>query len=118
MTQEEITKGNALIATFTGQDKAFDPRDLVYYYHSDWNKLMLVVEMIERLYETPTSLPFMEITAHYSRFSHMDEHYQTVFKILVGSYPESPEKIKCNSKLEATWLVCVEFIKWYNKNKS
>ena len=84
-------------------------------FKNDWNWLMIAVEKIEHLYETKTSLPRFEINSHHCEFA--VAHPLKYKSWIVGCYPESPESIKANSKIEAAHMVVVEFIKWYNKNK-
>ena len=72
------------------------------------------VEKIERLNETSTQLNIFEISAHLSTFCTFTPKYKT---FTCGAYKTSPEKIKASTKLEATYKVVIEFIKWYNKNK-
>lgn len=142
MTKKEIIEGNKLIAEFmtplpkigkeygfkcipNQQDelcKTFD-NDLWWisenklFYHSLWGWLMPVVDKIEHLYEDETSLPIFDINSHYSKFAIKNPQHK--FKEwIVGAYLESPEKINANSKIEAAWMVCVNFIKWYNLNKN
>jgi len=118
-------EGNELIAKFMG----FTKRDNVwldfedghswrteFQYDSSWCELMEVVERIEKLTEFKFS-----ITTWYSDFAWFTDLKNKDGKlnhVIVGSWgSESLEKIKCNSKIEATWRVCVEFIKWYNEQK-
>lgn len=139
MKNEEIVEGNKLIAEFMcmkNDDGTFYvniyggfPEGTLHFinlpinYHwpmngfdshkwnSSWDWLMPVVEKIEHLYEDKHTLPRFEINSHHSTFDIKD------FECVCGSYSSSPEKVKFNSKIEATWHVVVEFIKWYNDNK-
>jgi len=138
MTKQKIIKGNKLIAEFMypnldeeiklGEIETNGAPDLwvkgiLYYkdysrleYHTNWNWLMQVVDKIEHLYEDETSSPIFDINSHYSKFT--VGYPQHKFKQwIIGAYLTSPEKIKADSKIEATWMVVVEFIKWYNKHK-
>lgn len=127
MNSTEILEGNKLIAEFVGEEAPGNPIYKVYKlqqgfiseydleYNSSWDWLMPVVEKIEHLYETPTSLPLFNINSHYCKFALTHPHKYKVF--IVGSYKTSPEEIKANSKIEAAWMVAVEFIKYYNKQK-
>jgi len=73
-------------------------------FHSDWNWLMEVVEKIE-------SLVFPNDT--YYNFNILSGCYVTIIDSKInefGSYSGS-------TKIEAVYNACIEFIKWYNKNK-
>jgi hypothetical protein len=101
-------------------------------FHTDWNWLMEVVEKIESL----GSSKIMN-TILYSRFEvkhnrvllywNKDNNYQIKIETLQDwqkGYKSTSYKDyrrvdinKDTTKLEAIYLVCVEFIKWYNENK-
>lgn len=135
MNSTEIIEGNKLIAEFMGLNYTnlingiwFDMQnnghrnieimnDAKNYalYHSDWNWLMPVVDKIEHLYADKNSLPRFEINSHNCRFAISYPRKYRVF--IAGCYNDSPEEIKANSKIEAAWMVAVEFIKYYNKQK-
>ena len=57
-------------------------------YHSDWNWLMPVVEKIEGIGKTE-----LKFSVHF-------------------------ENVKLSSDIQVVYNACVEFIKWYNENKS
>lgn len=70
-------------------------------FHSDWNWLMKVVEKIESLeHWTETSGGLQNIC-------------------LIGSINSSCESFKAvaETKIEAVYTACLEFIKWYNEQK-
>ena len=82
-------------------------------YNESWDYLMPIVDKIEHLYETEKSLPVFDINSHHARFA---VSYPFKYKNwIVGIGAKSAEKIKADSKIEATWMVVVEFIKWYNE---
>lgn len=138
MLEQEILEGNKLIAEFmTGKSKKskvfFDlnccANDLKY--HSSWEWLMPVVEKIEMM----GSNKFNDInTVLYSRFeikhNHIklywskDHKYQLFIEVIQkgndsSSFGLSKKYIRIDvtketTKLEAVWLACVEFIKFYN----
>lgn len=106
MTQEQI-EGNKLIAEFMGRNKAFDPRDKIYQYHSSWDWLMPVVEKIETIRNKNGDYIFSIDTGRdYCLIYHNDFIQRT---ISVKSFS--------GSKIKSVWLAVVEFIKWYNSNK-
>lgn len=73
-------------------------------FHTDWNWLMQVVEKIE-------SLDYMVIHNFYiSKFEVVIKaEHNRVFKDI---------HIANKTKIEAVYNACVEFIKWYNEQKS
>lgn len=102
-TQEQIIEGNKLLAKFMGcqyLDKGNRYHTVNPNYHGNWNTLMPVVEKIERLFDVGD---FVINAAGVSIVMEKDGIYY--------AYSES------DSKIEATWLACIAFIKWYNKQK-
>lgn len=110
MTQEQI-EGNKLIAEFMGgklkhynlsnepyyqmpNKQQWMPERLIYY--SSWDWLMPVVEKIEKL-----GLK-CEIG---------------IASCVIYSAKYNVEKVYAETKIKATWLAVVEFIKWYNQTK-
>lgn len=143
MKEQEIIEGNKLIAEFMkielfGNNKDYteallicsmldfpvnpcthfdNTQDTIYLgemrFHKSWDWLMPVVEKIEHLYEDEHTLPRFEINSHHVCFSiaHPLSEYKSW---IVGSYLESSEKLKATSKIEAVYMVVINFIKWYN----
>lgn len=126
MENKEILEGNKLIAEFMGiknplfqfptsghgvpfaEGQYLGTDGLAYYpedmrYHSDWNWLMPVVDKIEQL---PSSGGFFFTTIAYQH--NIREAYVTE---IYGRFFGRSE----NSKLEATFMSVIGFIKWYNK---
>jgi len=106
MTEEEIKKGNKLIAEFMGYGfsdsyawppdggRPIDPRELDY--DCDWSLLMPVVEKIEKLpYTREGSLK-------------NKEHYEK-WELIKGAL------ISVN--INILWSTVIVFIKWYNQTK-
>ena len=112
---DNIIENNRLIAEFMGfqstslgwfdneehlinveKDNTFD--DLKF--HKDWNWLMEVVEKIENYNEYTNVFFAPEGCA-------IDCHIENGFSF----------SNDCDTKIEAVYSVCVEFIKWYNKQK-
>ena len=70
-----------------------------FLYHSDWNWLMQVVEKIESLGYNIDTMKYQS-----SQFCGI---YRDG-KIIYTNY--------CETKIEAVYNACIEFVKWYNKN--
>jgi len=134
-------EGNKLIAEFMGMKYHHYPKNNYYArpehtffegdkiwgitelkYHSEWDWLMPVVEKIEN-----TELG--DISIHSETFE--DDIYlncnveieiiSLVCSIHIYGNMRAFKDFICinnkKTKIEATWLACVEFIKWYNFNK-
>ena len=89
-----IIENNKLIAEFMG---GYEPEEFEDY-HSDWNWLMEVVEKIENYNEYTNVFFAPEGCA-------IDCHIENGFSF----------SNDCDTKIEAVYSVCIEFIKWYNK---
>lgn len=131
MTTQEIIEGNKLIAEFmTGETyntfylpefgqyfnsygqieytETFSPNELKY--HSSWDWLMPVVEKIEDV-----KVGLLK--------NGDNQEYRNQFYIMRNVSWITPsnwcnnliDTIVCKTKIEAVWLACVEFIKWYNE---
>ena len=101
-------------------------------YHSDWNWLMEVVEKIEslgsnkilnRVLYSRFEIKHNKVLLYWSK----DNNYQIQIETLQDwqdGYKSTSYKNyrrvainKNTTKLESIYLVCVEFIKWYNEQK-
>ena len=112
---EGIIEGNKLIAGFmeTGVKPDYYFID-GYLYNSSWNRLMPVVEKIEEINDP-----------HHGYFGvHISSNNCTI-----QATNFRPNKPMANpphyfsdhhgeSKIQATWFAVIQFLKWYNKNKS
>ena len=122
MTQEEIIKGNELIARYMGVDINFDPlqyrdsRSEIRHYtdhapkpnglefHTNWNWIMPVIEKIET-----TTLEYFQQNVTFS------EHTCCIFPHVPGL-----EYGICNSaqyKINAVWLTLVQYTEWFLESK-
>jgi beta-galactosidase GanA len=118
------TENNKLIAEFLGYTKPHpefksstywykegQPPLAILLFDTDWNWLMEVVEKIEGV---DTNLMF-EIKSHFNPFINKRLHNVVIingedFSVVCGS-------TLIESKIEATYKACVEFVKWYNNQK-
>ncbi len=83
---------------FTG---GFKEVDINFKYHSSWDRLMSVVEKIEKLgYAITICQSNVSINEHDSL-----NNLQTLIEF------------ESDKKLTSTYLSIVKFIKWYNENK-
>ena len=101
---KEILKGNKLIAEFEGRINELchdNNTSSPYNYEKSWDWLMPVVERIDS--RTPYD-PRVTI-----------EHNWCSIKVPDGRFDI---EIIGSSRIEATYKAVVEFIKWYNKNKT
>ncbi|HAH22483.1 MAG TPA: hypothetical protein DCL77_01735 [Prolixibacteraceae bacterium] len=102
-----VDNGNILIARFMSEEPEVLEHDLkrdsklFLGYDADWLWLMPVVEKIEATKFndcwTVVAMGLSQCEIYNKKFDGF-----RIFKIT-------------DTKIEATWLACVEFIKWYNK---
>jgi hypothetical protein len=93
-------------------------------YHMSWDWLMPVVDKIELITKFPVLIGGnVRIQSYndyyYTNISYNSDGY-TVSRYLDNDFDYTPLYTKHIqiSKIEAVWLVVVEFIKWYNQNKN
>ena len=93
-------------------DNTFD--DLKF--HKDWNWLMVVVEKIESVKSYDRDVFGTEVKIYKDKCTIKSRHYNT--KGVVYSKEQYFDGIRQEkSKIESTYTLCVDFIKWYNKQK-
>ena len=99
---EYMVEGAGLISSTNAEDLY---RFLRYNYNTDWNRLMQVVEKIESI----------KIETYKVR---VDIYFNCCQ--INPTHWEQPISIYGNkeTKIEAVYNACIEFIKWYNENKS
>ena len=111
---ENIIENNKLIAEFLGFELTTDSISILYYtedrglkqlpkFHSNWNWLMSVVEKIENL-QDENNCAIYNVQIEQSFTEIIDNHTS-----------ETIVEVDSNSKIEAVYQSCVEFIKWYNE---
>lgn len=106
--QKQITENNKLLAEFMNWEYTIVNNTILQTtlisdldFSKDWNWLMQVVEKIESL-------------------DHWVEILGGLQKVcLIGSINSSCESFKSvgETKIEAVYNACVEFVKWYNEQK-
>ena len=79
-------------------------QDFELEFHSDWNWLMEVVEKIENL-QDENNCAIYNVRIE-----------QCFVEIIINHISEIIVEVDSNSKIQAVYQACVEFIKWYNKN--
>ena len=119
---QNIIENNKIIAEFLGyinttpSDKVFSIYEnnanpflgktllepMSMKFHSDWNWLMQVVEKIENLSKEGETY-MLSITKFSARVTYKGSR--------IVDLPID------NTKIEAVYNACVEFIKWYNENR-
>ena len=129
MTQEEIIEGNKLIAEFMGWwfdigDKRkyiriLDEKNFEYLksendllFNSSWDWLMSAVEKIESIIDKHHGYFGVYISSNNCSIQGTNFRSDKIVNppiYLCESYGDT--------KLEATYIMCIKFIKWYNENK-
>ena len=128
-----VTENNKIIAEFMGKEwnKSFfagvsiiNPSNITYKFDTDWNWLMEVVEKIESLDINKFSKQLgredvkpIEGKFYLTVFDNQAEFLASVYYWQHDNNIKGLKKENGNSKIEAVYNACVEFIKWYNENK-
>jgi hypothetical protein len=109
------TENNKIIAEFMKyikhtQTKSYLTKDGYFHdkdlkFHSDWNWLMEVVEKIE-------SIKIETYKVRVDIYFNCCQINPTHWEQLISIYGNK------ETKIEAVYNACIEFIKWYNENKS
>lgn len=106
MTDEEKLDAAHLIKRFLGDSC----RSWVYMYESDWNYLMDVVDKIEAIvdpYHGHFGVHISSNNCTIQATNFRSEKMANPPMYFADHYAET--------KIIATWLACVSFIKWYNQ---
>lgn len=110
MTEIQILEGNKLIAQFMGKDDEhrflFDHLNTKALYHISWDWIMPVIEKIKEL-KHPVYIYESHIQNTVEIFRLNDSSSYIIRK---SSTKEKP--------IDLVWSAVVEFIEWYNENKS
>ena len=99
---EYMVEGAGLISSTNAEDLY---RFLRYNYNTDWNRLMQVVEKIE-------SIKIETYKVRVDIYFNCCQINPTHWEQLISIYGNK------ETKIEAVYNACIEFIKWYNENKS
>lgn len=119
------TENNKLIAEFLGWEEKekyfmFNPKTngSIYIktllFHSDWNWLMQVVEKIETIPSWDKDRFGTIVTIQGKKCRINSDHYQDKNKTYSKEQYFDVTFIG-ETKIEAVYNACIEFIKWYNK---
>lgn len=127
---KEIIENNKLLAKFmeinvveadwptktllrVDENKNVDFEHLIEYCpNSDWNDLMKVVEKIENHKIAQEAYGF-EFSIKGKRCITISNSTTGVDVVVIGF--RNYNNNTWYSKIEASWLACIEFVKWYNK---
>lgn len=132
MTEQEILEGNYLMSDFL-----MLAVDINYYlssgittwhnlptgyggcvtdnlrYHKDWNWIMSVVEKIESFHL------YFHIETHGAYIEHMGyEDSEMPWLTNFWNVEINNDINDGRTKIDCTWLTCVQFIKWYNNERN
>ena len=77
-------------------------------YHNDWNLLMEVVEKIESIFWEDLNDTSFNVTIGATRYCVIQDNNGGVIEIIGEG----------ESKIQSVYNACLEFIKWYNEQKS
>lgn len=130
---QDITQNNTLLAEFLGW-KLDESNELwqttshdLFYHHelefsTDWNQLMLVVDKIENTDSPKEGLSWSDYKPFSAQIDRCDceilvDGLATGHKLRGDDVPYIGSDRKSESKIEATYNACVEFVKWYNETK-
>ena len=108
-----IIKGNRVFGEFMEWEKCFySPSKVTNPHHPLYKKKIEPIEvfclcdthvLVESLYT--------DCCGYHWNYDKEDENYNTIF------YGKWSDDDNVNTKLDALWLICLDFIKWYNNHK-
>ena len=111
-----IVQDNKLLAEFNYGTTDWDILNIRYSvfsdflkYHYDWIILMDIVEKIEKV----------KLQDHkgYSQSVNVNISGNNCIIETSGYTAYTIANVTSETKIESVWMACVEFVKWYNKNK-
>lgn len=123
--EDEILEGNFLISvfnewTYTSIEDFIKDRtsSMLHNYHEDWNKLMVVVEKINRIGKIPNPNMPDYILREFNfeilyKLGYIDS---SVHDFSQGDVRRYNIQASAPTTIEAVWLTVIQFLKWYNKN--
>jgi hypothetical protein len=128
---ENIMENNKLIAEFMGYEIQKDPterffgryksligawhKEIDLAFHHDWNWLIEVVKKIEKTTIRETHGQFNENECEATISISIENTFCQILSN--GAFLNEIISINGESKIEAVYSACVEFVKWYNENK-
>ena len=84
-------------------------------FHSDWNWIVEVVKKIEKTTIRETHGQFNENECEATISVSIENTFCQILSN--GAFLNEITSINGESKIEAVYSACVEFVKWYNENK-
>ena len=88
-------------------------------FHTDWNWLMEVVEKIENLpSRTLQGTYYLGNEVKIYKVINTNTHYCEINLVKESGYRIVSIQFNKESKIKSVYDACLEFIKWYNENKS
>lgn len=111
---ENILENNKLIAEFMDCENSQAWELIPSPYECDWDWLMEVVEKIESLKTPITNNPNLK-----GQFEEYEIYIQCKHVVIYahGEITKEISDLKGVTKIQAVYNACIEFIKWYNKQK-
>ena len=111
MTKQEIIEGNKLIAKFMGL-KSITPT-----YNSSWNFLMPVIDKIELIYDEHHGYFGVHISGNSCSIQGTKLH-MALNNPNYGWVYSSDTNAIFETKIESAFYNVVQFIKWYNNERT
>ena len=111
MSKGELTENELIEKFYVSQGGKSHPLEDIYYYESDWNMLMPVVEKIDKMGHD------IDLCWH-STMRDGEESRSVVCAIQDRPAFKAITYVEASRMIDATYLAVVDFIKWYNLQPS